>query len=395
MSDLLEVSLNNTVIGKLVLAGGDRVIFTFAESYINNDNRPTLSQSFLDQSGEIIADVKNTHTRLPPFFSNLLPEGHMRKYLAELGGVNQAREFKLIELLGEDLPGAVRIKPLAGLAQITEKKVNSSKEALHFSLAGIQLKFSALMEKVGGLTIPVGGVGGDWIVKLPAHNFFNVPENEYSMLDLARKVGIPVPEFKLVDTKEISGLPDLGVLAGKKALAIKRFDRVNGKRIHIEDFAQVYSLYPESKYEKVSYNNIAHMIWSLLGEPALKDFIKRLTFTVVIGNGDMHLKNWSLMYPDTKTAALAPAYDFVSTIPYIPNDKLSLTLGNTKDMSKANLEEFKKLAKKAEIPTQLVLDVASDSAQAIKEAWENNKGNYPLSTDVMNRISQHISKLRL
>jgi serine/threonine-protein kinase HipA len=102
MSDLLEVSLNNTVVGKLVLAAGDRIIFTFDESYINETNRPILSQSFLSRTGDIITDVKSTHTKLPPFFSNLLPEGYMRKYLAEQGGVNPAREFKLIELLGED-----------------------------------------------------------------------------------------------------------------------------------------------------------------------------------------------------------------------------------------------------------------------------------------------------
>ncbi len=392
MSDLLEVSLNDVLVGKLVLAAGDRIIFTFTESYINDKNRPTLSQSFLNQHGDVIADVKSTHTKLPPFFSNLLPEGHMRKYLAEQGSVNPAREYKLIELLGDDLPGAVKIKPLDGIVNVTDKIINndSNKHLFHFSLAGIQLKFSALMEAAGGLTIPTSGVGGDWIVKLPAQNFPNVPENEFSMLSLAQKTGINVPEFKLVNLKDVSGLPDLGVLAGQKALAIKRFDRVNGQRIHIEDFAQVYGLFPESKYEKASYNNIAHVIWRLTGEAALKDFIRRLTFTVMIGNGDMHLKNWSLIYQDGRTAELAPAYDFVSTIPYIPNDKLALTLGSTKDMSSINMLEFEKLAKKAQVPKSIVVETAKETALTVREAWESNKLAYPLSSEISERINQYI-----
>src|SRR5438105_10451692 len=51
--------------------------------------------------------------------------------------------------------------------------------ALRFSLAGVQLKFSAVMEASGGLTIPAGGMGGSWVVKLPAGRFASVPENEY------------------------------------------------------------------------------------------------------------------------------------------------------------------------------------------------------------------------
>jgi len=43
---------------------------------------------------------------------------------------------------------------------------------------------------------------------------------------------------------------------------------------------------------------------------------------VLIGNADMHLKNWSLLYPNRRTPVLSPGYDFVATLPYIPNDKL-------------------------------------------------------------------------
>jgi len=398
MTDLLEVSLGNTRAGRLILAAGDRALFAFDENYLNDENRLVLSQSFFTQTGDLVSETKTTQTKLPPFFSNLLPEGHLRTYLAKRGGIKPAREFKLIELLGEDLPGAVIIKPLDGLAALQESdEARDSKEAPYrFSLAGVQLKFSALAESSGGLTIPASGVGGDWIVKLPAQNFVQVPENEWAMLHLASEIGIPVPEARLIDLKDIAGLPDLGVLSGTKALAVRRFDRAEpGQRIHIEDFAQVYGVYPNHKYDKVSYANIANMIWMLTGEAGLVDFIRRLVFNIVIGNGDMHLKNWSLIYPDGRTPQLAPAYDFVSTIPYIPNDRLALNLADTKDMSAITLKHFSRLVKKAQVPEYLVLSAVKEAAEETIQAWHKHKADYPLPDEIRGRLDQHIKDLML
>ena len=121
--------------------------------------------------------------------------------------------------------------------------------ALRFSLAGVQLKFSAVMEASGGLTIPAGGMGGSWIVKLPSARFAAVPENEYAMLALARAVGIAVPPNRLIEIGDIRGLPqDAGAMKGK-ALAVQRFDRgPGGEAVHMEDFAQVFGLFPDDKY---------------------------------------------------------------------------------------------------------------------------------------------------
>ncbi len=400
MTDLLEVRLGNIIVGKLTLLTGDRSFFAFEETYLNDLDRPILSQSFFTQTGDIVPETKTVQTKLPPFFSNLLPEGHLRTYLATRGGIKSVREFKLIELLGEDLPGAVLVKPLKGFKSLQKKDEEQRKlpeEApYHFSLAGVQLKFSALAENTGGLTIPASGVGGDWIIKLSAQNFANVPENEWAMMHLAGEIGIPVPETNLIDLNEISGLPDLGVLSGTKALAVKRFDRgTNGERIHIEDFAQVYNVFPEDKYNKVSYANIANMVWTLTGEQGLVDYIRRLVFNIIIGNGDMHLKNWSFIYPDRQTPELSPAYDFVSTVPYIPNDKLSLSLSSTKNMSRISLEHFRKLVKKAQVPEFLVLRAVKQTVEVVIEAWTANKAHYPTSKDVLERIDKHIKGLKL
>ncbi|MBT4553441.1 MAG: HipA domain-containing protein, partial [Candidatus Thioglobus sp.] len=127
----------------------------------------------------------------------------------------------------------------------------------------------------------------------------------------------------------------------------------------------------------------------------LVDFIKRLVFNIIIGNGDMHLKNWSFIYPDGKTPQLAPAYDFVSTIVYIPNDKLALKLAGEKDMYKISLASFSKLAKKAQLPEYLVINTVKETVTSVLEVWNKNKHSYPLSDSIMAGIDQHISRLKL
>lgn len=297
----------------------------------------------------------------------------------------------------------MRVQPAPGGGPVPPKKTSASPVAdeqpappYRFSLAGIQLKFSALAATRGGLTIPAGGVGGDWIVKLPSQTFSHVPENEWAMLHLAGAVGIPVMETRLVPLEDIAGLPTLGPLAKGQALAVKRFDRAaHGRRIHMEDFAQVYNLFPADKYGKVSYTNLANMVWTLTGETGLTDFIRRLVFSILIGNGDMHLKNWSFLYPDTHTPALTPAYDLVSTIPYLADDRLALTLSETKDMQAITQDHFKRLVKKAHVPSHLVLETAQDTVAATLAVWREQKKHYQLPAAIIERIDRHMLAVRL
>jgi len=184
----LAVSLGGRRIGVMNRLPGDRHIFAFKQDYFDDRDRPTLSLSFKGERGGLVTTVRTITARVPPFFSNLLPEGHLRTYLAEHAGVKKEREFFLLAALGEDLAGAVTIAPLeAGQPQRLphgeydkdqEREQRREDTVLRFSLAGVQLKFSAVMEASGGLTIPAHGVGGSWIVKLPSTQFPSVPENE-------------------------------------------------------------------------------------------------------------------------------------------------------------------------------------------------------------------------
>jgi serine/threonine-protein kinase HipA len=368
------------------------------DQYIANTARPTLSLSFKDSLDNLITDHKPVQTRLMPFFSNLLPEGHLRRYLAEHAGVNPRREFFLLWALGKDLPGALTIRPLDGASWPPDASDSSAvqrrdrENALRFSLAGVQLKFSAVEESRHGLTIPAKGVGGSWIVKLPAREFEGVAENEYSMMTLARLIGIDVPAVKLVDVGTIHNLPiDIQTIKGN-AFAIERFDRVkNGGSVHLEDFAQVFGVYPEDKYRKASYMNIASVIATEGGDQDIAEFIRRLTFNVLIGNADMHLKNWSMIYPDRRGAVLAPAYDFVSTVAYLDDNSAALTFSRTKRFDQFTEDEISHLANRARLPQKLAIDTARETVSLFHEHWVAQKRHLPLSKNVIKKLEAHLA----
>ncbi|MGE0006733.1 MAG: type II toxin-antitoxin system HipA family toxin [Parvibaculaceae bacterium] len=396
---VLDVRLYGDKIGTLTLIPGDRTLFAFDKAYIDNPKRPTLSLSFKDQFGQLLTEFKPVNVRVPPFFANLLPEEPLRAYLAEQAGVNEKREFFLLWVLGRDLPGALTIVPVDGEAWPDLKDKGDEEErrkrrtnALRFSLAGVQLKFSAVKNagKGGGLTIPADGVGGSWIVKLPSQLYGGVPENEFSMMSLAARLGMDVPELQLLDSDAIGGLPEgIGRLKGQ-ALAIRRFDRAEGGPVHIEDFAQVFGVWPDDKYKRASARNIAAVIGVEAGDEAAAEFIRRLVFNTLIGNADMHLKNWSLIYPDRRTAALAPAYDFVSTIPYIPDEFAAIKYARTKRMRELSLDELRYLAAKARLPEKLVVDTAEETVSRFRDEWPEAKKALPIARQVADAIDAHL-----
>ncbi len=397
---VLNVNLYGEIIGTLTNVGGDRTLFAFTDDYIKNPDRATLGLSFKDQFGELRTEFRPYQKRVMPFFSNLLPEGYMRTYLAERAGVNPEREFHLLWALGNDLPGAITIMPADGeLWPIEgddgENHGNHSHDnALRFSLAGVQLKFSAVSDAVGGLTIPASGVGGSWIVKLPSREFEGVPENEFSMMTLAAMMGMNVPAIDLVEIGGIKNLPDSIEQFGSQAFIIERFDRLDdGGRVHIEDFAQVFDVYAEDKYKKASMRNIAQVIAAEGSDDDLIEFVQRLTFSMLVGNGDMHLKNWSLIYPDRRHVSLAPAYDFVSTIPYLPNDSTGLNISRTKSFNDFTLDELTHFAVKAAIPKKLVLDTAKETVARFSNVWATEASNLPMSAKVKSAIETHMLRV--
>ena len=211
------------------------------------------------------------------------------------------------------------------------------------------------------------------------------------MMALAREVGIEVPRIELIDIGDIRGLPtDAGTMEGK-AFAVQRFDRgPGGEAIHMEDFAQVFGLYPDDKYLRRSYANIAAVLWAETGEAGTYEFLRRLVFSVLIGNADMHLKNWSLLYPGRRTPVLSPAYDFVATLPYISRDELALTFGGSRSLSEITTDQVRRFADAARLPASPLWRIVTETTDRAVAAWEKLAEKDLLSEKMRTAIGNQI-----
>ncbi|HEV7367494.1 type II toxin-antitoxin system HipA family toxin [Arenibaculum sp.] len=327
---------------------GDVTQFVFEEGYWEDPRRPVLGLRFENAPME----RHRSRMRLPSWFSNLLPEGHLRQWIAEARGVPVQREMELLAQVGHDLPGAVRVVAADSVVPVdfpeeSEHGVPGSMSAQRlwrFSLAGVGLKFS-MLARGERLTIPAAGDNGDWIVKLPDPIHPEVPRNEFAMMTLAKAAGMDVPTIRLVHRDMIDELPDQ-MWPGREcwAFAIKRFDRGPGRsRIHIEDMAQVRGFYPEDKYLG-SFETIAALFHRGHDVESLREFTRRLAFSVLIGNGDAHLKNWSLIYRNRRIPEIAPAYDLVATFLYRPDgegpEDMGLRLGGSRRFADVSPSTF-------------------------------------------------------
>jgi serine/threonine-protein kinase HipA len=132
----------------------------------------------------------------------------------------------------------------------------------------------------------------------------------------------------------------------------------------------VFGLFPDDKYRERSYANIAAVLWAETGETGTYDFLRRLVFSVLIGNADMHLKNWSLLYPDRRTPVLSPAYDFVATLPYIPNDTLALSFGRSRNITEITTDQVRHFADTARLPASPLWPIVTETAERTVGAWE-------------------------
>lgn len=406
----LLVHLNDMLVGRLRLLDGgfDATEFRFERSYLDRAGRPTLGQTFLDDPSP-----RRSRVRIPAFFSNLLPEGALRELLARRAGVHPSREFFLIRELGEDLPGAVVIStdgPIDAPPSPVEAELTAAPptgETLRFSLAGLQLKFSA-ERHANRWRLPLHGRGGQWLLKMPDARHAHVPLNEWAMMTLARTVGITVPDVELVNLAEVGGLPAEVVVTEQQALLVRRFDRpLAAPRIHIEDFLQVLDRHPDGhdvKYRAGSYDQLARVIGALGGLTDLEEFVRRLSFNAMIGNGDAHLKNWSLWYPDGVNARLAPAYDLVSTIQHLDDPELALNLSGEKRYTALGVHSFRTLARQLKrVPGVAELNIEESAVEEwvvstvdkVKAAWGEVVERARLPASFTERIQTHWRDLLL
>jgi len=232
-----EVMLGDIPVGTIVEEADGRISFYFSETYREATGRPVLGQRFED-------DLERTYRgrrpgELPGFFDNLVPEraGALRRLIAQSAGIDANDDLAFLAVAAADLPGAVQLREAPGGQLPASSDENGESDTsdvsngrLHFSLAGLQLKFS--MIRSGERYVTLGrDQFGDWIVKVSSPEIPGLVENEHAMLEWARAAGFDVPETRALDTAELEGVVDY-VETGVRARALRRYDRVGGTRVH-------------------------------------------------------------------------------------------------------------------------------------------------------------------
>lgn len=395
----LDISLNNLPIGTLVRTPGDYNAFNLLPSYRSLNNPPIFSLSLRSVDGGLRRDPKPIRGALPPFFANLLPEEKLREAMEKhhAASVRPGNDFDLLAALGTNLPGAVRALPSDGMPVPIGPAADAGKKA-RFSLAGVQMKLSVMKNtgKEGGITLAVDDEQGQYIAKFPSLTHIGLSENEFAILALAEALGMDVPARELVDRSEFAGIPEeFNTMSTGKVLLVRRFDReASGARVHMEDFAQVFGRYPSEKYTGAAYHNIATALNSGVSFDAAIEFVRRLALTALTGNGDMHLKNWSLLYPgDGRTPTLSPVYDVLSTIPYIPKDGMALSLAGEKSFKALTQERWRSFANRSRLPEGAVMTAVAETAALVRSKWSVLPERDVVPAQVLERIDAHVDEI--
>lgn len=233
----------------------------------------------------------------------------------------------------------------------------------HTSLSGVQRKISVRLN-TDRATLQVAAEGGQYLLKPQANTYPFLPENEHVTMRLAELAGVAIAQCGLVRLKDDS-----------IAYIVRRFDRLpNGKKLHQEDFCQLAEKSPKHKYEG-SAELCIKLLQTYADEP-LAEVLKLYRLLVVgwwIGNGDMHLKNLSLLRDEDHVLRLSPAYDLVSTRLIIEGDQLALPVGGKRD--RLRRETWLQLATYGNVPERAaervlntVAEIADEAIKTIRES---------------------------
>lgn len=401
---VLKLALHGATVGYLAGYRDGRTILTFAPEFAANEARPTFSlitHPAFPKAEAIMEKPWVKRQKLHPVLSNLLPEGALREYLAQALKTHSDNEFELFAYLGQDLPGALiatAIEPdavpdyvLDDTAKARAVKSPDQDEKKRFSLAGVQMKFS-MRERDGRYQIAESGALGDWIIKTPSTTHKHVPLNEYTAMHLAELAGVTIPDIRLVEMDKLEQLPAINLPNEHYAFAIRRFDRHEGERIHMEDFAQILVKYPQEKYRSANYQQIGKILYGYAedGLGDVQQFARRLLVNILLANGDAHLKNWSVLYSDQVTPTLSPAYDIVTTRVYMGDERdFALNLGKSKDWYQASMAQFEYWAGKADIPWRAIRPHLLDTMEKARSLWPEALQGLPMDEKHKVELKEH------
>lgn len=196
-----------------------------------------------------------------------------------------------------------------------------------YTVPGVQKKLSLHLTEGKEPRLTLVNYPTGYILKPQTEEYKNLPEAEFLVMQMAKATGIKTVPFAMIKMNE------------QFAYITKRVDRVkhnnNFKMLAMEDFCQLEERLTQDKY-KGSYERCAKIItrYSARSGFDLSELFLRLVFSFVVGNSDMHLKNFSLIETDEKTCeyVLSDAYDMLPVNAVLPedNEQFALTMNGKK-----------------------------------------------------------------
>ncbi len=334
--DVADVYKGDVLAGQLAREGND-VVFRYAAAYVANETVSPVARTL-----PLGPDpVRATAGSVPAFFAGLLPEGLRLRAIVTGTRTSEDDHLTLLLAVGQDAIGDVRVVPAGAtppppvptleqrrvadvdLVEVFTEAISiSSARFERRALPGVQAKVSAAM-----VSTPIGTSTGPAILKLnPPGGHPHLVENEHFFLTMAAACGLPAPVHRLVHDR-----------TGRSGLLVARFDRVPAaggrfRRLAQEDACQILGAYPAAKY-RLTTEGVARALAGMVEEGdgsrplALRRVFELVAFSYLIGNGDLHGKNFSARVNPEGIAEITPVYDLVSTQPYLSwRDPMALNL---------------------------------------------------------------------
>lgn len=338
----------------------------------------------------------------PPMDQNL-PEGDLFMRVREMFPKQPMTPMHLLALVGRNGIGRLGYS-VPGLPVAAAPRPMSKEELLKTRYTP-----EVFNELVAGYLSTGAGIGGvqpkimvpdrasvplpSLIVKAASPAYPGLAANEYLCLSAARRAGIEVPAFALSDDGQL--------------LILERFDIVahgngNVERLGFEDIAalaglRVRDVLSDRKYQG-SYQRIAELLRQLqLHSDNLHRFFRQVAFSIMVRNGNAHLKNFGVLYRSAAEVWLAPMFDVVTTSiykytqyqggPELEDRTLALKLFAGKHQTKAypttkELHDFGRRICGVSQPA-LALEAI---AQAMQQTLEEAKGDARVPSELLARM---------
>ena len=359
----IDVFANKKKVGTLALTKDSKVAFQYADEWlddgfsINPFKIPLSKQLFVSASPYFKGLFGVFADSLPDSFGELL----LDRFLKRKGvNINTLTCLDRLSYVGSSGMGLFEYVP-----DLSEEHFNDGVDFDSIQKECNNLLDSKEVNDINRLYSLGGSSGGarpkslikykgeDWIVKFSSKfDPDDIAEIEYKYMSLAKRFGINVPEIELITSQK-----------GNKYFLIKRFDRSNGKKVHMISVAALLEC--DFRAPSLDYNDLIKLTRVLTrNDDDVIDMFKRMVFNVLIDNQDDHTKNFAFVYDDArKTYRLSPAYDITPGKTYFGEHTTSIN-GKGKNITD---EDMIKVAANNRIDISLAKEIIKECRDLLNQ----------------------------